>query len=143
MSQENVMKFYQAVAQDSILQQQMLTAPDRPSLISTALKLGAEKGYSFTEQEVEDWLTTPLEQSGSVELSDTELEMVAGGKDAGSALASAAFGGFIPFGVGTAINAGRAIANAAGANAGSCGILSSGGSNPKGGGGPGPQKSLI
>lgn len=88
MTQENVTKFCEAVVKDSNLQQQIFTAPDFASLINTAVKIGAEKGYSFTEQELKDCLTRQAEQSASGKLSDADLEMVAGG-DAGEFMASA------------------------------------------------------
>ena len=85
-AQENLTKFYEAVVQDPNLQQQIFTTPDQASLVSTALKLGKEKGYDFTEQEVEDWLTVSTHQSSSDELSDEDLELIAGGKSAKEAL---------------------------------------------------------
>jgi predicted ribosomally synthesized peptide with nif11-like leader len=81
MSQENVKKFYLAVVQDPAMKEQILTAPDRPSLVSTAVKLGKEKGYSFAEQDVDDWLTASANQSRPDGLSDIDSESVAGGKE--------------------------------------------------------------
>jgi len=80
MPQENIQKFLLAVAQDPAMKEQILTAPDRSSLVSTAVKLGNEKGYSFTEPEVESWLTTSTNQSRPDGLSDADLESIAGGK---------------------------------------------------------------
>jgi predicted ribosomally synthesized peptide with nif11-like leader len=84
MSQVNVKDFYLAVVQDPALKQQIIAAPDRPSLVSTAVKLGKEKGYNFTEQEVEDWLTNSANQSRPDGLSDEDLESIAGGKSSES-----------------------------------------------------------
>jgi predicted ribosomally synthesized peptide with nif11-like leader len=82
MSQAEIKKFYLSVVQDPALKEQLFTAPDRHSLVTTAVKLGDEKGYSFTEQDVENWLTASAEQSRPAGLSDTDLEVTAGGKGA-------------------------------------------------------------
>ncbi len=69
-----IAQFIQQVQQDPSLQQRLAAAPDQKAQLGLAVKLGHELGYEFTEQEVEEWL-----QSRSQELSEEELDVVAGG----------------------------------------------------------------
>lgn len=54
MSRESLEQFYQRVLQDTALQEQLRSAPDRASIISRAVELGQQNGFSFTAQEVEE-----------------------------------------------------------------------------------------
>lgn len=71
----SVEQFFQGVSQDPTLQQQLQSQENREGILNKAVELGQEKGYNFTLIEVEQWL-----QSRSQELSESELESVAGGK---------------------------------------------------------------
>ncbi|MEG4836728.1 Nif11-like leader peptide family natural product precursor [Microcoleus sp. B9-D4] len=80
---ESVNHFFQKVSQDPELQLQFQSVTDRESLIDTAIALGKEKSYSFSPTDVSEWLesVTAQHQSQSEtsgELSDSELEAVAG-----------------------------------------------------------------
>lgn len=99
MSIENLNQFLQAVSQDSSLQQQLLQpAIEGESLANKVVELGQEKGYQFTLTEVSDWMELMAAQTAnySGELSEEELEAVAGAGPIGGAIGAAAgaLGGF-------------------------------------------------
>ena len=82
--QKNLEQFLQMAAQDLELQEKLKAASDRNAYISSVVKLGKEKGYSFTSDSVEAALNTSekeaAENDDSVsQLSDRELASVAGG----------------------------------------------------------------
>jgi predicted ribosomally synthesized peptide with nif11-like leader len=52
MSQENFEQFRQLVLQDTTLQQQLRGTSDREQLVALTQRLGAERGYSFTTEDV-------------------------------------------------------------------------------------------
>jgi predicted ribosomally synthesized peptide with nif11-like leader len=52
MSQENFEQFRQLVLQDTALQQQLRATNDREQLVTLTQQLGAERGYSFTTEDV-------------------------------------------------------------------------------------------
>ncbi|NJS09141.1 MAG: Nif11-like leader peptide family natural product precursor [Microcoleus sp. CSU_2_2] len=66
--------------QEPALLQQFQSAPDRESLVNMAMEVGQQKGYSFTVDEVEQVLAAQSAASEAGELSDQQLEAVAGGK---------------------------------------------------------------
>ena len=74
-------EFQNEVMKNSALQEQFKTvvATSPESLGELAVKLGAERGYSFTTSEVEQTLAAQNAASEAGELSDEELEAVAGG----------------------------------------------------------------
>lgn len=76
-------QFQQAVMQDSALQEQFKTAAatSPESLDELVVKLGAERGYSFTLEEIQQATVEAASSYPSVEeeLRDEELEMVSGG----------------------------------------------------------------
>jgi predicted ribosomally synthesized peptide with nif11-like leader len=80
MSFESANQFYQQVLQEPALLQQFQSAPDRESLANLAVEVGQQKGYSFTAEEVEQALAAQSAASEAGELSDRQLEAVAGGK---------------------------------------------------------------
>ncbi|BAU06029.1 hypothetical protein NIES592_22560 [Fischerella major NIES-592] len=49
-------QFHQLVLQDSSLKERLRLATDQASLVSIAVQLGTELGYSFTYQEVEAYI---------------------------------------------------------------------------------------
>lgn len=80
---ESVNHFFQEVSQDPELQLQFQSVTDRESLVNKAVALGQEKSYSFSSTEVSEWLESMTAQHQSQsdtsgELSDSELEAVAG-----------------------------------------------------------------
>ncbi|HAA33512.1 MAG TPA: Nif11-like leader peptide family natural product precursor [Cyanobacteria bacterium UBA8553] len=80
MSVDSVNQFYQEVMQEPALLQQFQAAPDQESLANMAMKVSQQKGYSFTIDEVEQALAAQNTVSEAGELSDEQLETVAGGK---------------------------------------------------------------
>ena len=79
MSKENLEQFYIFVENNQQLQEQLGQVENQQSFYETAMRLGQENGYSFTAQEAEDFITQKAQQ-GDAELSDQQLEAVAGGK---------------------------------------------------------------
>jgi predicted ribosomally synthesized peptide with nif11-like leader len=71
----NIEQFFQEVSQDPTLKQQLHSLENREARLNKMVELGQEKGYNFTPFEVEQWL-----QNRSKELSESELESVAGGQ---------------------------------------------------------------
>lgn len=62
MSKESLEQFYQRVLQDTALQEQLRSAPDRASIISRAVELGEQNGFSFTPEEVEEAIAQASQQ---------------------------------------------------------------------------------
>ena len=84
MSIESVNQFFQEVGQDAAMQQQLQSATDKPSFVNKVMELGHQKGYGFSASEVETSLNSLAAQVQSQtgadgELSEDELEAVAGG----------------------------------------------------------------
>jgi predicted ribosomally synthesized peptide with nif11-like leader len=52
MSQENFEQFRQLVLQDTGLQEQLRAISDRDQFVSLTQRLGEERGYSFTIEDV-------------------------------------------------------------------------------------------
>ncbi len=82
MSVENVKKFMELVVQDASLQKELAKAgTDVPKIIS----LGAERGLTFTAQDIK----TVYDETGG-ELTEEQLEKVAGGFVSSTAVVVAA-----------------------------------------------------
>jgi predicted ribosomally synthesized peptide with nif11-like leader len=75
MSIDNAKRFLEAAAKDEALQQKLDAAGEK-DLARIAVQAGSERGLSFTAQEL---LSSIGPSSGSAELSDHQLEAVAGG----------------------------------------------------------------
>ena len=78
MSKEAIAQMMQAAGQDESLQHQL----EQAGGLAEVVKIGAEKGYQFTESEVQAFLTEhgiTFEDSEEGELSEEALEAVAGG----------------------------------------------------------------
>ncbi|BAY23405.1 nitrogen fixation protein [Calothrix sp. NIES-2100] len=78
MSKEAVEQLIQAAGEDVALQQKLEAAEG----FAAVVQIGAEKGYQFTEQEVQAFLRErgiTLEGSQEGELSEDALDAVAGG----------------------------------------------------------------
>lgn len=85
MSIESVNQFYQVVIQDPDLKQQFYTAAESKSnqeLLQMAVEQGQKHGYNFTTEEVAQVIAAAQspKTDGNTELSDQQLEAVAGGK---------------------------------------------------------------
>ncbi|WP_319423532.1 Nif11-like leader peptide family natural product precursor [Pleurocapsa sp. FMAR1] len=76
MSKANLEQLRQEVAQYPALQERLNQASDNDSLIALITEVGQEKGYSFTRQEVEEYIN---EMNTSQEISEEQLEAIAGG----------------------------------------------------------------
>jgi len=73
---------FQFLLQDQSVQENLKNATDQESFVQMAVKLGKDKGYKFTIKELEAAIAqakAPMFE----ELSDEQLELVAGGKKAG------------------------------------------------------------
>ena len=81
MSKANLEQLRQEVEQDSALQERLNQAQNNESLIALVTEIGQEKGYSFTRQEVEEYLNEM--NISQQELSEEQLEAIAGGKRGG------------------------------------------------------------
>jgi predicted ribosomally synthesized peptide with nif11-like leader len=77
MSKANLEQLRQEVAQDSALQQRLNQAKDNESVIAVITEIGQEKGYSFSRQEVEEYISDM--NNSQQEISDEQLESIAGG----------------------------------------------------------------
>ena len=79
MSAQNIEQFYNLVQTSQQLQQQLGAAQNEQSFYEIAAKIGNENGYSFSANEAQTYMNEQSVQN-SGELSDHELEAVAGGK---------------------------------------------------------------
>ena len=80
MLKKSLEQFYQLIGKNSSLQEKLMATTDQESFVSMAVKLGQQLGYDFTSEEMNQAIATENNQSGSLEqLSDTDLELVAGG----------------------------------------------------------------
>lgn len=91
---KGVNHFFQEVSQEPELQLQFRSVTDRESLVNKAVALGKEKSYNFSSTEVSEWLESMTAQHQSQsdisgELSDSELEAVAGAGPVGGAIGAA------------------------------------------------------
>lgn len=80
MSQPDVERFYEIARNSEELQAMLGAAEDRDSFVETAVRLGQENGCNFTLDEANEFLNT---KKGDAELSEQELEAVAGGRRGG------------------------------------------------------------
>jgi predicted ribosomally synthesized peptide with nif11-like leader len=95
MSIEAVQQFLQQVSEDTALQSRLSDAINSDNDRDAVTQLGNQQGYSFTSEEL--WAEVQRRQSEfqqrqeAGELSDEELEAVAGGHGAGAAVAELIF----------------------------------------------------
>jgi predicted ribosomally synthesized peptide with nif11-like leader len=80
MSVESVNQLYQEIMQELALLQQFIAASNRESLGNIAMEVRQQNGYSFTAEEVKQAVAAQSAASEAGELSDRQLESVAGGK---------------------------------------------------------------
>jgi len=84
MSQTNIDLFAAKVAQDPALLSALTTDVTAPAeFVERAVAAGQAAGLPFTPAEAEAWLAEKTKADTHGELSDTQLEAVAGGKTMG------------------------------------------------------------
>jgi predicted ribosomally synthesized peptide with nif11-like leader len=91
MSQVHIEKFYEIAANDQALLGQLTGDTSSPEqFVEKAVAAAKERGLNFSAEEANTWIATQQATKANGELSDTQLEGVAGGKGMGGALDSAA-----------------------------------------------------
>jgi predicted ribosomally synthesized peptide with nif11-like leader len=75
----NLEQFYNLVQNSQELQEQLGAVENQESFNEMAVRLGQENGYTFTTEEVKAFINQKS-QEADAELSEQELEAVAGGK---------------------------------------------------------------
>lgn len=75
----NLEQFYTFVQNNQQLQEQLGAAKDRESFNELAVQLGQENGYTFIAKDVDAFINQKSQEENA-ELSNEELEAVAGGK---------------------------------------------------------------
>ena len=76
----NLEQFYTFVQNNQQLQEQLGATKDRERFNELAVQLGQENGYTFSVQDVDTFINQKSQEENA-ELSDQELEAVAGGKE--------------------------------------------------------------
>lgn len=80
MSLENVKKFYEEIIQKNAhLVKRFKKVNSTESFYQLLVQIGQENGYIFTFEDVENFVNQSKEEVTEAELSDRELETVAGG----------------------------------------------------------------
>jgi predicted ribosomally synthesized peptide with nif11-like leader len=81
MSVGQIEQFYGRVNNDPALFNKLMADTQTPDeFIDKAVAIGAETGFSFSRDEADAWIKKQIEAKASGELSDLQLEGVAGGK---------------------------------------------------------------
>ena len=75
----NLEQFYTFVQNNQQLQEQLGATKDKESFNELAVQLGQENGYTFSAQDVDAFINQKSQEENA-ELSNEELEAVAGGK---------------------------------------------------------------
>jgi predicted ribosomally synthesized peptide with nif11-like leader len=83
MTQEDLAQFYLLLQNDHSAVEALKTAPNQDAFFATLARLGNEKGYPVDVQEVKQLAKVNPALAGNRELTDDELEAVAGGGDCG------------------------------------------------------------
>lgn len=79
MNKQNLQNFYTLIQNSQELQAQLGAADSSENFAETAVRIGEENGYSFTAEDVNAFISQ--QRSGAnAELSEADLEAVAGGK---------------------------------------------------------------
>ncbi|CAK0762138.1 Nif11 domain-containing protein [Gammaproteobacteria bacterium] len=82
MSQAQIEQFYgRAVNDQAILGKLLLNTQTPDEFIDKAVSMGAETGFQFSRDEADSWIKRQIEAKANGELSDMQLEAVAGGKE--------------------------------------------------------------
>jgi predicted ribosomally synthesized peptide with nif11-like leader len=89
MSVAHIEQFYGKATKDPALVNKMLMGTKGPDdFIRNAVKEGKNQGYEFSYEEADAWIKKQQKAKASGELSDSQLESVAGGKNALTAAGS-------------------------------------------------------
>lgn len=81
MSHAQIEQFASRVSNDPALFSKLLVDIQTPDdFIDKAVALGKEAGFTFSRDEADGWIKQQIEAKASGELSDLQLEGVAGGK---------------------------------------------------------------
>lgn len=81
MSVGQIEQFYGRVSKDPAMFNQLAAGTQTPDeFIDKAVALGAQTGFSFSRDEADVWIKKQIEAKANGELSDLQLEGVAGGK---------------------------------------------------------------
>jgi hypothetical protein len=90
MSAGQIEQFYGRASKDRAIFNQLTAGTQTPDeFIDKAVALGAQAGFTFSRDEADAWIKKQIEAKASGELSDLQLESVAGGKAAGYRVPSA------------------------------------------------------
>ncbi len=81
MTTDQIEQFQQQIAQDQTLQARIAAINTRDDLIRLVLEIGKEQGYTFTDDEVQHLVDELSGGEAVEELTEDELESVAGGFD--------------------------------------------------------------
>ena len=83
MSQAHIEQFYAIASKDDKLLAKMMEGTSGPDdFVANAVKEAKALGYTFTAEEGAAWIKKQQDIKASGELSDSQLESVAGGKTA-------------------------------------------------------------
>lgn len=84
--QNSIENFYRSVAQNPALLTKISTGANTPDeFIDRAITVAKDEGYAIDRQEASTWINSQISAKSNGELSDVQLEGVAGGKGAGTA----------------------------------------------------------
>jgi predicted ribosomally synthesized peptide with nif11-like leader len=83
MSRANVEGFYRFVEGNEQIQSQLKAAGSKDKFLEMAVQLGQENGYTFNAETVEEYLASLAQEAPDAELSEEQLEAVAGGRAKG------------------------------------------------------------
>jgi hypothetical protein len=79
--EQSIETFYRSVAQSPATLTQLTSGVQTPDeFIDRAVAMGNEQGYAFSREEASTWINAQIEGRKNGELSDVQLEGVAGGK---------------------------------------------------------------
>jgi predicted ribosomally synthesized peptide with nif11-like leader len=82
MSQMHIEKFYEIAANDQALLGQLIGDTSSPEeFVENVVAAAKERGLSFSAEEANTWIAAQQATKANDELSDTQLEGVAGGKE--------------------------------------------------------------
>ena len=91
MSQAHIEQFYTIASKDQALFAKMMEGAASPeNFVTNAVKAAKEQGFDFSYAEADAWIKKQIASKAGGELSDTQLEQVAGGKKSAQQNLSAA-----------------------------------------------------
>lgn len=91
MSQAHIEQFYAIASKDQAMFAKMMEGVASPeNFVTNAVKVAKEQGFDFSYAEADAWVKKQIELKAGGELSDTQLEQVAGGKNSAQQNLSAA-----------------------------------------------------